>query len=468
MQPNQLDAPTRQKAFGIILDDCLRVTSGDELLLLFDEDFAHFHDDLISALRDRGFNATQIYLPLACQRHLIADARERTEDNGVALPAPTYAALDESTAILNVLSGRSELLAVRRAVLDHPRKANTRLAHVPGLTDEVLEVLTRSPIQQIATASEIVAWALGEARDAELITRTASGRPCHLQLALDGWDNEPFMSPGIIFSGSWGNVPPGETFCCPGVAGVSGEICINGSVPKIVIKDGQEVVLTFERGRLVGWKGDESSPAYVFFQQERAAACSCGDSDWNVLAELGIGLNPAITVPTGNSLFDEKMLNTVHIAIGDNAIFGHRNHARHHYDLVTRAPTLLLDGQPLLDTNGMLSTGRFRERRESLVQVSDQLPPRARIFIRKGRVLQDGGLVYRRLSYGARVGQVLMGGSRLSAALAQVVTELENFGEIESDDFLRQSAQDSSFASADLLNILYHYRVIAIATIKEP
>jgi leucyl aminopeptidase (aminopeptidase T) len=59
------------------------------------------------------------------------------------------------------------------------------------------------------------------------------------------------------------------------------------------------------------------------------------DRNWNTFAELGIGLNPAITILTGNSLFDEKAKGTIHIALGDNHAFGHHVESQFHDDLVT-------------------------------------------------------------------------------------------------------------------------------------
>jgi hypothetical protein len=77
-----------------------------------------------------------------------------------------------------------------------------------------------------------VAWFLGRGGSVVLTTFDAAGREYQLFLELEGWSNEPLMSPGIVLPGSWGNVPPGESFCCPDSAYVHGEICINGSIPK--------------------------------------------------------------------------------------------------------------------------------------------------------------------------------------------------------------------------------------------
>ncbi len=78
------------------------------------------------------------------------------------------------------------------------------------------------------------------------------------------------------------------------------------------------------------------------------AAIDDGDPNWRILAELGIGANDGVRQLKGVSLVDEKCLGTVHIALGDNSTFGGRNESAVHEDLVTLAPTLNIDGKPIL------------------------------------------------------------------------------------------------------------------------
>jgi aminopeptidase len=69
----------------------------------------------------------------------------------------------------------------------------------------------------------------------------------------------------------------------------------------------------------------------------------------NVIGELGIGLNPAVGEPCGYMLTDEKILGTIHIAVGDNRMLGGVNDSSLHWDLLVMAPTVTVDGVVLLD-----------------------------------------------------------------------------------------------------------------------
>jgi len=66
------------------------------------------------------------------------------------------------------------------------------------------------------------------------------------------------------------------------------------------------------------------------------------------LGELGIGLNPKAKV-TGNILEDEKVIGTVHVAVGNNLSFGGDNDVPLHLDGVVSEPTIDIDGRTLMD-----------------------------------------------------------------------------------------------------------------------
>jgi aminopeptidase len=68
----------------------------------------------------------------------------------------------------------------------------------------------------------------------------------------------------------------------------------------------------------------------------------------NVIGELGIGLNPEVGEPCGYMLTDEKILGTIHIAVGDNGMLGGVNDSSLHWDLLVMEPTVTVDGRPLM------------------------------------------------------------------------------------------------------------------------
>jgi Thermophilic metalloprotease (M29) len=271
------------------------------------------------------------------------------------------------------------------------------------------------------------------------------------------------MSPGVILPGSWGNIPPGETFCCPDPTTVNGAICINGSVPDHVMMDGEETVLHFEQGKLTRWEGDPGSRSYRFFGDQQRKSDAERDKNWNTFAELGLGLNPAISALTGNSLFDEKAAKTVHIAIGDNHVFGHHVESNLHADLVTWRASLRLDGVLVMDHGELLEEGILRER-NSRYLVYPNIPEDVSFFLIGSKVAtQRHGefeILVRRLFKQFRVGHVAMAKPEIGRLLARLATKLATYNQVKMNEFLSEYEEFDNVSSRDLLNMLHHYRVL--------
>ena len=87
-------------------------------------------------------------------------------------------------------------------------------------------------------------------------------------------------------------------------------------------------------------------------EQLRKILKRCGKNARN-LAELGIGTNPKAMI-TGTSIEDEKVLGTVHIAIGDAELEGGSYHQKCHIDAILKKPTLDIDGHLILKNGELL------------------------------------------------------------------------------------------------------------------
>jgi len=72
------------------------------------------------------------------------------------------------------------------------------------------------------------------------------------------------------------------------------------------------------------------------------------------LAQFAFGLNPACTEFTGEMLNDEGVNGTVHIGIGTSANLGGEVRAKTHFDAITQAPTVWIDGELVLSDGEIL------------------------------------------------------------------------------------------------------------------
>ena len=451
VQKDQVDA------LDTLLSQSLGVRNDDEVLLVYDESFVPYMDAFVECVNNRDLLATYLYMPKSYQLGLAETISRKHEP--IWFPNPLRSAISASSVILNVLDGELNTAPVRGAILAQQRSKDCRLAHIPGISDEILSIVLRTDFAKILADCELVSWFLGCGGKTVLTTFDASGREYDLSIELEGWSNEPLMSPGIIRPGSWGNVPPGEAFCCPDPGSVHGRVCINGSIPKHRLKD-DEVILTFEKGKLVTWSKTPSDVT-AFFDQQAQDAEKYGDRDWATFAELGIGLNPAIDQLTGNSLFDEKAAHTIHIAIGDNTVFGHAVKARIHADLVTLAPSLTVGGAPII-TKGVLMTESLMRLRDGWVPPPAQMNDSDRIRLKDDEILAEEGLVYRRLYKSGRIGRVTMADEITSRALAALCNRLEMVDPYTIADLFEDHPHFNGVPTTKLLDILSYYNCLTV------
>lgn len=138
------------------------------------------------------------------------------------------------------------------------------------------------------------------------------------------------------------NIPGGEFFGCPVEDSAEGTIAFLEFPAVYAGRELNGIRLRFDGGRVV----DASAETNEAFLLETLDS----DDGARRLGELGIGCNPGITRYMRNTLFDEKIDGTVHLALGNGMPdLGGENVSRIHWDLVKdlRAPgtRLELDGE---------------------------------------------------------------------------------------------------------------------------
>ena len=148
------------------------------------------------------------------------------------------------------------------------------------------------------------------------------------------------------------NLPRGEVYVAPletsadGIA-VIDRLFIHG-------KPVEWLRLTFSGGRVCEVQAPDPLDAEVF---REILSSHTGERD--TIAEFAIGLNPGVSETIGNSLFDEKIGGSIHIAIGMNAHFGGFNRSNLHLDMVIRRPKVWADDVMILN-EGLLQIGADR------------------------------------------------------------------------------------------------------------
>jgi len=145
------------------------------------------------------------------------------------------------------------------------------------------------------------------------------GAETDLRLSLDG------RSMKVDAGGA--NIPGGEFFCCPAEDSAEGVVTFSEFPAVYQGREMSGIRLRFEGGTVV-----EASAAA---NEDVLLETLDSDDGARRLGELGIGCNPGITRYMRNTLFDEKIDGTVHLALGNGfPDLGGTNESRIHWDIV--------------------------------------------------------------------------------------------------------------------------------------
>ncbi|MEM5799582.1 MAG: aminopeptidase [Candidatus Aenigmatarchaeota archaeon] len=135
--------------------------------------------------------------------------------------------------------------------------------------------------------------------------------------------------------GDFGNLPAGEVSTSPNDFSVNGKLVIDK-----MGRFGENIIFEIKDSFVEKIKGSKILEEEIEILGNKA----------RIIAEFGIGTNPKAKI-IGNILEDEKVLGTVHMAIGNNTSYGGKNDVQFHQDGIIFKPHLIVD-QKVLIKNG--------------------------------------------------------------------------------------------------------------------
>jgi leucyl aminopeptidase (aminopeptidase T) len=210
-----------------------------------------------------------------------------------------------------------------------------RIASLPGITKEMVVRCLTADYGSIAVLTKRVAEKLSRGSTFKVESELGTSLELERRGRAVGADTGLLTQPG-----DFGNLPAGEAFFAPIEGTANGKIVFDGSVADLG-KLTEPIELQVEHGiaRIVS-----TSAA----SQELDRSLSSHGPDAYNIAELGVGTNDRAIV-SGYILEDEKVLSTVHIALGNNAGMGGTVNVPIHLDGLIRNATLYVDGELMMD-----------------------------------------------------------------------------------------------------------------------
>ncbi len=300
-----------------------RVRGGEKVLIAADTDTAVVAEALATAaLEITPEVVTTMMTPVAV--------------DGDEPPAIVAAALLAADVALVPVSYSISHSAAVRSALEH----GTRVLSLPATTpDQLVRGGAEADFEAASPTVRMMGDLLTAASRAHLTT--PGGTDCTFDLSGRSGNAHDCI---LDRPGKFSAFPNIEANISPVDGTAKGVIVFDGSIPNLRVGRLRDpVICTVEKGNIVKVEG---GPEAHMIQRVWA---EMGDAAVYNIAQLAIGLNPAIHMLTGVWAQDHGAFGTVHIGIGTSANLGGTTKAACHFDGMMYRPTLRLDGRAVLE-----------------------------------------------------------------------------------------------------------------------
>jgi aminopeptidase len=207
-----------------------------------------------------------------------------------------------------------------------------RVATFPGITKDVMIRGMNADYNKISKLSIKLKGILEKGNH----VRVSSALGTDISFSIKGRTSH--ASKGLFHAkGESGNLPTGETFLAPVEGTSNGIFIVDGSMAGLGLIKNVNISIKVKDGYATEIKGGIIARKLVKQLDEVG-------KDARNIAEFGIGTNDSAKL-SGILLEDEKVLGTVHIALGNNVSMGGSVNVPLHLDGVIKKPTVYLDGK---------------------------------------------------------------------------------------------------------------------------
>ena len=215
-----------------------------------------------------------------------------------------------------------------------------RIATFPGITEEIMIRGLNADYHRIAALTIKLQEILNDVNIVRVTT------PLGTDITMDITGRKALPSKGLFHKkGESGNLPTGEAYIAPLEGKSNGVFFVDGSMASLGVVKGKPIRIEVKDGFAVNISGGSQA------KKLDETLNKFGNLSRNI-AEFGIGTNHKAKL-SGVLLEDEKVMGTIHIALGDNKSMGGDVDIPIHLDGVVKKPTVFFDGKMIMK-NGKL------------------------------------------------------------------------------------------------------------------
>ena len=313
-----------EKACRIAIKDCMGTKKNESVLVVTDEN-----------KRKIGYALYETALKLG-HESILVEMKSR-KINGEEPPIFIANMMKEFDVVLCPTTKSLTHTNARRAA----SSKGARVATFPGITEDIMIRGLNADYKKIAALT----LKLKKIFEKTKIVRITSIIGTDITLDITG--RKALPSKGLFHKkGESGNLPTGETYVAPLEGKTNGVFYVDGSMAGIGMIADKPIKITVEYGSVASITGG------IEAKMLSKMITPYGIKGRNI-AEFGVGTNDKATL-SGNILEDEKVMGTVHIALGDNKSMGGNVNVPIHLDGIIKSPTVYFDGKIIMKDGNLL------------------------------------------------------------------------------------------------------------------
>lgn len=311
-------------ASQIAIRDCMGAKTNEKILVITDE-----------VKREIGFSIHENALRLGYYSLLVE--MKSGKINGEEPPAEVAELMQKFDIVFCPTAKSLTHTNARREA----SAKGVRIATFPGITKDVMIRGMNANYQKIAALSV----KLKEILERGKFIRVIAPAGTDISFSIEG--RKAYASKGLFHEkGESGNLPTGETYLAPIEGTANGVFVVDGSMAGLGLIKNVNIKIEVENGYATKIYGGNLANKLIKMLD------SFGKEARNI-AEFGIGTNDSAKL-SGVLLEDEKVLGTIHIALGNNVSMGGNVDVPIHLDGVVKKPTVWLDDKMIMKNGKLL------------------------------------------------------------------------------------------------------------------
>jgi len=308
----------------IAIRDCMGAKKKEKILIITDEQ-----------KRKIGFSLYENALKLG-HESLYVEMKSRKQ-NGEEPPDEIAGLMQKFDVVFCPTTKSLTHTDARRAA----SAKGVRVATFPGITEDVMVRGMNADYNKIAKLTLKLKEILEKGKN--IIVTAPSGTD--ISFSIEG--RKVIPSKGLFHKrGESGNLPTGETYLAPVEGTANGVFVVDGSMAGLGLIKNANIRIEVENGFATKITGGTLA---VKLKNQLDAVGKMARS----IAEFGIGTNDSAKL-SGVLLEDEKVMGTVHIALGNNVSMGGSVNVPLHLDGVIKKPTVYMDDRLLMKEGKLL------------------------------------------------------------------------------------------------------------------